>query len=138
MPVVSAGVVLAMVWVYMYSQEYGLLNYLLDVTGILNLVNGGEKIGWLAQPDTALMSLAVVVLSWSLGQPLILFLAGLAAIPESLYDAAKIDGATAWQSFWRITLPLLRPTILFVLVILTIAVFPGLCCRATYDARWAC
>lgn len=123
MPVVSAGVVLAMVWVYMYSQEYGLLNYLLEVTGILDLVNGGEKIGWLAQPNTALISLAVVVLSWSLGQPLILFLAGLGAIPESLYEAAKIDGATSWQSFWKITLPLLRPTILFVLVVLTIAVF---------------
>lgn len=123
MPVVSAGVVLAMVWVYIYSQEYGLLNYLLDATGILDLVNNGEKIGWLAYPNTALISLAVVVLSWSLGQPLILFLAGLGAIPEVLYDAAKIDGATAWQSFWKITLPLLRPTILFVLVVLTIAVF---------------
>jgi len=123
MPVVSAGVVLAMVWVYIYSQEYGLLNYILEATGILNLINGGEKIGWLAQPDTALISLAIVVLSWSLGQPLILFLAGLAAIPEALYDAAKIDGANSWQSFWKITLPLLRPTILFVLVVLTIAVF---------------
>lgn len=123
MPVVSAGVVLAMVWVYIYSQEYGLLNYLLEVTGILNLINNGEKIGWLAQSDTALISLSIVVLSWSLGQPLILFLAGLAAIPEALYDAAKIDGANSWQAFWRITLPLLRPTILFVLVVLTIAVF---------------
>ncbi len=123
MPVVSAGVVLAMVWVYIYSQEYGLLNYILEATGILNLINGGEKIGWLAQPDTALISLAIVVLSWSLGQPLILFLAGLGAIPEALYDAAKIDGANSWQSFWKITLPLLRPTILFVLVVLTIAVF---------------
>ena len=123
MPVVSAGVVLAMVWVYIYSQEYGLLNYVLDVTGILDLVNSGEKIGWLAKTNTALLSLSIVVLSWSLGQPLILFLAGLGAIPESLYDAAKIDGANAWQAFWRITLPLLRPTILFVLVVLTIAVF---------------
>ena len=123
MPVVSAGVVLSMVWVYIYSQEYGLLNYILEATGILNLVNGGEKIGWLAQTDTALISLSIVVLSWSLGQPLILFLAGLAAIPEELYDAAQIDGANSWQSFWRITLPLLRPTILFVLVVTTIAVF---------------
>lgn len=123
MPVVSAGVVLAMVWVYIYSQEYGLLNYIFESTGLLNLLNGGEKIGWLAKPDTALISLAVVVLSWSLGQPLILFLAGLAAIPETLYEAAKIDGANSWQAFWRITLPLLRPTILFVLVVLTIAVF---------------
>jgi len=123
MPVVSAGVVLAMVWVYIYSQEYGLLNYIFEATGLLDLLNSGEKIGWLAQTDTALMSLAIVVLSWSLGQPLILFLAGLGAIPETLYDAAKIAGANSWQSFWRITLPLLRPTMLFVLVVLTIAVF---------------
>jgi multiple sugar transport system permease protein len=123
MPVVSAGVVLAMVWVYIYSQEYGLLNYIFESTGLLNLLNGGEKIGWLAKPDTALISLAIVVLTWSLGQPLILFLAGLAAIPEALYEAARIDGANSWQAFWRITLPLLRPTILFVLVVLTIAVF---------------
>ncbi len=123
MPVVSAGVVLAMVWVYIYSQEYGLLNYIFESLGLLDLLNSGEKIGWLAQTNTALMSLAIVVLSWSLGQPLILFLAGLGAIPETLYDAAKIDGANSWQSFWKITLPLLRPTILFVLVVLTIAVF---------------
>ena len=123
MPVVSAGVVLAMVWVYIYSQEYGLLNYAFEATGLLNLLNDGEKIGWIAKPDTALISLAIVVLSWSLGQPLILFLAGLGAIPETLYDAAKIDGANSRQTFWRITLPLLRPTILFVLVVLTIAVF---------------
>ncbi len=123
MPVVSAGVVLAMVWVYIYSQEYGLLNYIFESLGLLDLLNGGEKIGWLAQTDTALLSLAIVVLSWSLGQPLILFLAGLGAIPDSLYDAAKIDGANSWQAFWKITLPLLRPTMLFVLVVLTIAVF---------------
>ena len=123
MPVVSAGVVLAMVWVYIYSQEYGLLNYIFESLGLLHLLNEGEKIGWLAQTNTALLSLAIVVLSWSLGQPLILFLAGLGAIPEPLYDAAKIDGAGGWQSFWKITLPLLRPTMLFVLVVLTIAVF---------------
>ncbi len=123
MPVVSAGVVLAMVWVYIYSQEYGLLNYIFESFGLLNLLNEGEKIGWLAQTNTALLSLAIVVLSWSLGQPLILFLAGLGAIPETLYDAARIDGANSWHAFWRITLPLLRPTMLFVLVVLTIAVF---------------
>ena len=123
MPVVSAGVVLAMVWVYIYSQEYGLLNYIFETLGLLDLLNSGEKIGWLAHTNTALLSLAIVVLSWSLGQPLILFLAGQDAIPYTLYDAAKIDGANAWQSFWKITLPLLRPTMLFVLVVLTIAVF---------------
>jgi multiple sugar transport system permease protein len=123
MPVVSAGVVLSMVWVYMYNREFGLLNYILEATGLLNLLNGGEKIGWLSEINTSLLSLMIVVLSWSLGQPLILFLAGLGAIPDELYDAAKVDGANDWRQFWHITLPLLRPTILFVLVILTISVF---------------
>ncbi len=123
MPVVSAGVVLSMVWVYMYNREFGLLNYILETTGLLNILNGGEKIGWLSEINTSLLSLMIVVLSWSLGQPLILFLAGLGAIPDELYDAAKVDGANGWRQFWHITLPLLRPTILFVMVILTIAVF---------------
>ncbi|MGC8827784.1 MAG: carbohydrate ABC transporter permease, partial [Anaerolineae bacterium] len=64
-----------------------------------------------------------VVISWSIGQPLILFLAALGNISEELYDAAKIDGASGWQIFWKITLPLLQPTTLFVLVTTTINVF---------------
>ena len=64
-----------------------------------------------------------MVISWSLGQPFILFLASLGGIPEELYDAAKIDGANSWSIFWRITFPLLRPTTLFVFVTQTIAVF---------------
>ena len=122
MPVVAGGVILAMVWIWIFNRDFGLLNYLLDILGILDLF-GLEKIGWLAQPNTALLSLAVVVLSWSLGQPIILFLAALGGIPQELYDAAKIDGANAWQEFKSITLPLLRPTMLFVLVTVTIAVF---------------
>ncbi|UCH24653.1 MAG: sugar ABC transporter permease [Trueperaceae bacterium] len=122
MPVVSAGVILAMVWLIIYSREFGLLNASLEMLGIFKLF-GIDKIGWLAQPDTALLSLSLVVISWSLGQPLILFRAGLGAIPEELYEAAKLDGAAGWQQFWRITLPLLQPTVLFVLVTLTIAVF---------------
>lgn len=122
MPVVSSGVILAMVWNIIYSREFGLLNAALESLGIFKLF-GIEKIGWLAQAETALLSLAVVVVSWSLGQPLILFLAGLASIPEELYEAARLDGATGWQQFSRITLPLLQPTVLFVLVTLTIAVF---------------
>ncbi len=122
MPVVSSGVILAMVWNVIFSREFGLLNGTLESLGIFELFNI-EKIGWLAQTETALLSLSIVVISWSLGQPLILFLAGLAAIPTELYEAAKLDGATGWQQFSNITLPLLQPTVLFVLVTLTIAVF---------------
>lgn len=122
MPVVSGGVVLAMVWIWIFNRDFGLLNYLLEVVGFYKLL-GIPKIGWLAQTETALLSLAMVVISWSIGQPLILFLAALGNISEELYDAAKIDGASGWQIFWKITLPLLQPTTLFVLVTTTINVF---------------
>ncbi|MGQ9517312.1 MAG: carbohydrate ABC transporter permease [Anaerolineae bacterium] len=122
MPVVSGGVVLAMVWIWIFNRDFGLLNYVLELVGFYKLL-GIPKIGWLAQTETALLSLAMVVISWSIGQPLILFLAALGNISEELYDAAKIDGASGWQIFWKITLPLLRPTTLFVLVTTTINVF---------------
>jgi multiple sugar transport system permease protein len=116
LPVVAAGVVLSMVWLYIYNPTYGLLNYLLSLVGI-------GRVEWLGRTETALPSLAVVVVSWTIGQPLILFLAGLAGIPQDLYDAAMIDGAGGWAKFWRVTFPLLRPTTLFVLVTQTIGVF---------------
>jgi len=122
MPVVSGGVILAMVWIWIFNRDFGLFNYILETIGVFKLL-GIDKVGWLAFPSTALVSLAMVVMSWSLGQPLILFLAALGGIPEELYDAAKIDGANAWQVFWKITLPLLKPTTLFVLVTVTMAVF---------------
>lgn len=116
LPVVAAGVVLSIVWLYIYNPTYGLLNYLLSLVGI-------GRVEWLGRTETALPSLALVVVSWTVGQPLILFLAGLAGIPPELYDAAAIDGAGGWDRFWRVTLPLLRPTALFVLVTQTIGVF---------------
>jgi len=122
LPVVSGGVILAGVWIYIFNRDYGLLNYVLDVLGVFKLL-GSENIGWLGQPGTALLALSTVVISWTIGVPLILFLAGLGAIPEILYDAANIDGANVWQQFRKITLPLLRPTVLFVLVTTTINVF---------------
>lgn len=116
LPVVASGVVLTMVWLYIYNPTYGLLNYLLSQIGV-------SRIEWLGRTETALPALAVVVVSWTIGQPVILFLAGLAGIPRTLYDAAKIDGASAWQEFMYVTLPLLKPTTLFVMVTQTIGVF---------------
>ncbi len=116
LPVVASGVILAMVWLWIYNTTFGLLNHLLSLVGL-------PRVAWLASTTTALPSLAVVVLSWVLGQPIVLFMAALGGIPDELYDAAKIDGASGWQEFWRITLPLLRPTMLFVLVTQTLGVF---------------
>jgi multiple sugar transport system permease protein len=116
LPVVASGVVLSMVWLWIYSPAYGLLNYFLTSIGL-------SRVAWLGDTKTALPALAFVVLTWILGQPVILFLAALGGIPEELLDAAKIDGANAWQQFWKVTFPLLLPTTLFVFVTQTIGVF---------------
>ena len=115
-PVVAGGVCLAMVWMWIFNDQYGLLNY---VGGEL----AGIRLDWLGRTDTALPSLAVVVITWSLGQPIIIFLAALGGIPPELHEAARIDGAGPVRRFWHVTLPLLRPASLFVLVTQTIGVF---------------
>ena len=115
-PVVAGGVCLAMVWMWIFDQQYGLLNH---ITGSLL----GVQVDWLGRTDTALASSAVVVISWSLGQPIIIFLAALGGIPPELHEAARIDGAGPLRRFWHVTLPLLRPASLFVLVTQTIGVF---------------
>ncbi len=116
LPVVASGVVLSMVWLWIYSPAFGLLNYILTSVGL-------SRVAWLGDMKTALPALAFVVLTWILGQPIILFLAALGGIPEELLDAAKIDGANSWQQFRNVTFPLLLPTTLFVFVTQTIGVF---------------
>jgi len=116
LPVVASGVVLSMVWLWILNPSYGLLNYLIGLLGI-------EPIAWLGTPSSALIMIMVVVVSFTLGQPVILFLAGLGGIPTDLYEAAMIDGANSRARFFRITLPLLKPTTLFVTVTQIIGVF---------------
>jgi multiple sugar transport system permease protein len=115
LPGVASGVVLSLVWLWIYQPTYGLLNYVLGLAGV-------PRVAWLGEPQWALPALGLVVLSWILGQPVILFLAGLGAISPELSEAASIDGAGAWTQLRRITLPLLKPTVLFVLLTQTIAV----------------
>ena len=115
-PVIAGSVCLAMVWLWIFDDQYGLLNYICgDLLGV--------EVDWLGRTDTALPSLAVVVISWSLGQPIIIFLAALGGIPTQLHEAAAIDGAGPLRRFWYVTLPLLRPASLFVLVTQTLGVF---------------
>lgn len=121
MPAVATGVVLAAAWIGFYSRS-GQFNNMLEALGILKLL-GLERTAWLKTASTALPALALTMVSQGLGIPVILFLATLNTVPDELYDAAKIDGANALQILWKITLPLLKPTILFVLVVTTIAVF---------------
>jgi multiple sugar transport system permease protein len=106
--VLSVGVV-GIIWRWMMDTQFGVINYGLALLGL-------PKIGWLSDATLVLPSLSLVTIWWGFGFPMLIFLAGLQGIPEHLYEAAKIDGANSRQIFFGITLPLLRPTILFVTV----------------------
>lgn len=116
LPVVASGVVLSMVWLWLLNPSYGLINYL------LGLINIGPY-AWLGVPSLALLSMIVVVITFIVGQPVILYLAALGGIPHDLYESAMIDGASAWRRLFHITLPLLSPTTLFIAVTQTIGAF---------------
>ena len=116
LPGVAGGVVLSLVWIWIFNPAFGLLNWVLGQFGL-------EPVLWLATGKTSLWSVAIVVLTFTIGQPIILFLAGLGSIPGEIYDAALVDGANRWQRVWYVTLPLLRPVFMFVLTTSTIGVF---------------
>jgi multiple sugar transport system permease protein len=104
----SVGAV-GLIWVWLLSNQYGVINYALSFLGI-------KPINWLGDPALVLPSLSLTTIWWGFGFPMLIFIAGLQAIPEQLYEAARIDGADGRQLFFKITLPLLQPTILFVTV----------------------
>jgi multiple sugar transport system permease protein len=116
LPAVVGGIVLTVVWLWIFNPTYGLLNYLIGLANI-------EPLQWLASGRTAWIAVSIVVFSYTLGTQLILFLAGLANVPEELHDAAKVDGANGWQIATRIDIPLLRPVLAFVVAIQVIGVF---------------
>ncbi|MBV9812073.1 MAG: sugar ABC transporter permease [Acetobacteraceae bacterium] len=116
LPYITPIVPMAIAWKWIYDYNYGALNYLLSLFGI-------PAVPWLTDPDIALWALVVMGVWRIIGYSMILFLVGLRNIPAEFLDAASIDGATSWQRFRRITLPLLRPILLYVIVTSTIASF---------------
>jgi multiple sugar transport system permease protein len=113
MPYVTSIVAIAVVWRMLLGSENGLLNGLLGAVGI-------DGPGWLTDSRYALLSIVIMTVWRGLGLQMIVFLAGLQAIPVEMTEAAVVDGAGPWQRFWRVTFPLLRPTVLFSAVIATI------------------
>lgn len=109
LPYVIMVSAVATVWRWLYETHFGLINYYLRSLGL-------EKVPWIAAPSMAMISVVLVVLWWRVGYNMTIFLAGLQEIPKTLYESAQLDGANTFQSFWFITLPLLRPTIFFVFV----------------------
>ncbi|TLY75045.1 MAG: sugar ABC transporter permease [Gammaproteobacteria bacterium] len=112
-PVVTTLVAVAVVWRYLLHTRYGLINYALAHLGI-------HPIDWLGDPHWALPAIILFAVWKNFGYNMVIFLAALQSIPADLYEAARLDGASLWQEFGRITLPMLRPTLLLV-SILTVA-----------------
>jgi multiple sugar transport system permease protein len=113
LPVITSIVAIAVVWRFLLNPDVGLLNMLLGAIGI----NGPA---WLADPVLAMPSIIAMAVWRNLGFAMVVFLAGMQAIPAVLYEAAAVDGATRRQAFRFVTIPMLRPTILFMTVITTI------------------
>ena len=106
-PVVTTVVAVAVIWRYLFQTRFGLVNYALAGMGI-------DPVDWLGDPDWAMPTIILFAVWKNFGYNMIIFLAGLQAIPENLYEAARIDGASAWRQFVHITLPMLGPITLLV------------------------
>ncbi|MDH2474485.1 carbohydrate ABC transporter permease [Clostridium perfringens] len=114
LPIVVAPAAVAMVWKWLFNTDYGLINYLLSLVGI-------EGPSWLRNPTMAMISISIVTIWSSVGYDIILILAGLQGIPKTYYEAAKVDGASSIVQFFKITIPLVSPTLFFVLVLRVMA-----------------
>lgn len=112
-PVITSIVAVAVVWRFLLQPDSGLVNTVLGWVGI-------DGPHWLGDTRTSLLSLIIMAVWRNFGTGMIIFLAGLQAVPWQLHEAAALDGASSWQRFWHITLPVLRPTMLFVMVTTTI------------------
>jgi multiple sugar transport system permease protein len=116
LPFVTTLVAVAIVWRYLYHPQYGLLNYALAQVGI-------SPVDWLGDPRWAMPAIILMAVWKNFGYNMLIFVAGLQNIPEELYEAARLDGASALRQFRHVTLPMLGPTLLFVGVITMIGYF---------------
>ena len=123
LPTVTASVGVALIWGYLYHPQQGLINMAIRAVG------GSGQI-WLTDPRVSILGVPLALWSiigtylwWDMGYNLVIFIAALQSIPREFNEAAQVDGANAWHMFWRITLPLLRPTLLFVCVLTMISSF---------------
>jgi multiple sugar transport system permease protein len=116
LPHVSSTVIISMIWLWVFNPTYGLLNYFMKSIGL-------DAVTWLGNASTAMPSLIIMQVIMGGGSTIVLLSAAMSSIPEYYFEAAKLEGANSWQIFRKITLPLLKPTILYSLVMGTIANF---------------
>jgi multiple sugar transport system permease protein len=115
-PVVTTLVAVAVVWKYLYDKQYGMLNHFLGMLGL-------GPIDWLGDGRWAMLAIILLAVWKNFGYNMVIFVAGLQSIPEEMFEAARIDGANGWQTFWNVKLPMLAPTFLFVGVTTMIGYF---------------
>ena len=118
LPVVTGSVAVTMVWKWMFNNYYGIFNYLGKGVGLLD-----KNVNWLGDPKYALGCIILILLTTSVGQPIVLYVSALDNVDKSLVEAAQVDGATETQAFWKIKWPQMMPTTLYILVITTINSF---------------
>ena len=118
LPVVTGSVAVTVVWKWMFNNYYGIFNYLGKSMGILD-----QNINWLGDARYALGCIILILLTTSVGQPIVLYVSALGNVDQSLVEAAEVDGATKLQAFWKIKWPQIMPTTLYILVITTINSF---------------
>lgn len=118
LPVVTGSVAVTVVWKWIYDPLSGILNYLLKSANLID-----KNISWLGDKKYALAAIIVILLTTSVGQPIILYIASMGNIDKSLVEAARVDGANEFQVFWKIKWPSLLPTTLYIIVITTINSF---------------
>jgi len=116
LPAVTSVVSVTVVWNWIYHPNFGILNYLTGLVGM-------KPIFWLGDPNTALMAITAILITTSVGQPIILYVAALGNIPTSYIEAAQLDRANSWHIFTKVIWPMLMPTNLYVIVITTINTF---------------
>ena len=118
LPVVTGSVAVTMVWKWMFDNYSGVFNYVGKAAGLID-----KNINWLGDPKYALGCIILILLTTSVGQPIVLYVSALDNVDKSLVEAAEVDGATQMQAFWKIKWPQMMPTTLYILVITTINSF---------------
>lgn len=114
LPVISVPAAVAMVWRWLYNSEFGIINFLLSKLGI-------DGLNWIGDSKTVLLSVMIVGIWAMVGYNMVILLAGLQNIPRTFYEAAEIDGASGYKKFMYITVPLVSPTLFFVILTTTIS-----------------
>jgi multiple sugar transport system permease protein len=108
----------ALVWGWLYDPSYGIINWVLKSLQLIH-----QPIAWLYEPKTALWAVIILRVWKDIGYNMVIFLAGLQAVPPSLYESAHLDGASSWRTFWLVTLPMVTPTLFFVGIMTVISGF---------------